>query len=113
MRAAGTPDGAGSLPARAARGGGGPSTATSLQVPRFNVLMGRTAELEPLPMKDDEGGGRVAFVAGDLLRVGGQAPPPPPPPPPGAPAPRGPPPPAGAPGGPPPPPRARRSGPGS
>src|SRR3989304_3270112 len=71
MRAAGTPDGAGSLPARAARGGGGPSTATSLQVPRFNVLMGRTAELEPLPMKDDEGGGRVAFVAVDLLRGDG------------------------------------------
>ena len=62
----------GFLTDQATRSGEGSSIATSLQVPRFNVLMGRTAELEPLPMRDDEGGGRVAFVAVDLLRVDGQ-----------------------------------------
>jgi len=62
----------GFLTDQATRSGEGSSIATSVQVPRFNVLLGRTAELEPLPMKDDEGGGRVAFVAVDLLRVDGQ-----------------------------------------
>jgi ATP-dependent DNA ligase len=62
----------GFLTDQATRSGEGSSIATSVQVPRFNVLLGRKAELEPHEIQGHDGGGRVAFVAVDLLRLDGQ-----------------------------------------
>src|SRR3970040_794668 len=58
-------------PSSSRTGAAGPWPSLSTRAP-LTVLRGRTGEVEPLPMKDDEGGGRVAFVAVDLLRVAGQ-----------------------------------------
>lgn len=63
----------GFLTDQATRSGLGSSIATNVKAPHFGLLMGRTAELETTPPTGHDGGGRVAFVAVDLLRVDGQS----------------------------------------
>ena len=62
----------GFLTDQATRSGEGASIVTDVRVPRFNVLMGLTAELDPHEIQGHDRGGRVAFVAVDLLRLDGQ-----------------------------------------
>ena len=62
----------GYLTDQATRSGEGASIAGRVSVPRFSILTGRSAEVDVRPLADDAGG-RVAFVAVDLLRLDGQS----------------------------------------